>query len=423
MAFVRRHATVLVLLVALTLRLAVLAATPDFVPAGDPADYSTHATAIAGALTYPRTQIAEPFSPSALRPPAYPALLGGAYALPGDDKTAGRLLGVALGTLTVYLVLLLGTRLFGARTGRWAGAIAAVLGPLVWLNAALLSESFFTPLVLGALLCLLSRTRTRTRTAATAAGALLALAALTRSNGAILVLPLAGALLASRDRRALAAALAAFIVVLVPWTVRNAVTFDGRLLPLGTQSGYTMAGQWNDVAAAPGELQAAWRLGQEVPALAPLFGRRGIDEAELDAELRRRALRFARDRPRHVLTALGLNTLRLLDLGPGRAFTTDVALTEMNVPARHRGGLRLTAYLVMALALAGIAVLVRRRQAAGPWWVWAVPVLLFFSVAPLLGSPRYRAPVDAFLAILAAVAVAAWRGRREDTVSTDRTAD
>lgn len=406
-----RKATALVLLLALALRVAVVVGTPDFTPYGDPADYDTHARSLIERHAYPPTQLAAPFTPSALRPPAYPVLLAAAYALPGADRTAGRLLGALLGTLVVALAMALAGRLLGRRVAVWTGVVAAVDAPLVWLNASLLSESLFTVLILATLLCLERCARAPARAAplrtAAAAGALAAAAMLTRSNGAVLLVPLAVVLL--RDRRALAAALAAVVLVLAPWTVRNAVVF-GRLLPLGTQSGYTAAGQWNEVAAAPGELQAAWRIGQDVPSLRPLFRRPGIDEAELDAALRHRALAFARRHPRHVLTAFGLDALRLLDLGPGREFVTGVALDEMGVPARQRAALRVSAYVVLLLAALGWAILAVERR--GPWWLAGTPALLFLSVAPWLGSPRYATAIAPFLAIGAAVTIARITGYR-----------
>jgi len=408
----RRHAVVLILGVALLLRVGIVVATPGFAPTGDPADYDRHAAAIAQTGRYPPTALAEPGGATALRPPAYPLALAAAYEVTGARFTAGRLLGAGLGTLTVALVLLLGTRLLGARAARWAGAIAAVFPPLIWLNGSLLAEALFLPALLGALLCVdLARDRRRALAWAAGAGALVGLAVLTRSNGAVLLLPVLGGLAAvTRGWRAPAVALAAVALALAPWAARNAAAF-GPVLPLGTQSGYTLAGQYNPVAAAPDDFRAAWRIPEQVPGLAPLFGRPGFDEAALDAELRDRALGFAREHPGHVLAALGLNLGRLFDVGPGHGFTTSVSLTEMGVPDALRPGLRIASYVVLVLAAAGAVLLLRRR--AGPWWLWIAPALLLASVVPLLGPVRYRAPLDPFLVLLAGAAVAARRERRE----------
>ena len=187
-----------------------------------------------------------------------------------------------------------------------------------------------------------------------------------------------------------------------PWTVRNAGEFD-RFLPFGTQSGYTLAGAYNSAAEKPDRFQAAWRNPETTPDYAPLFHRPGTDEGDLDAALRHDARHFASDHPGHVLSVLRLNTLRLLDLGPGHAFVSGVSYTEMAIPKAWRWSLRVGLYLTLALALAGAVLLVRDRR--GPLWLWLFPALLFASVVFVLGAPRYRAPVDPFLVLLAAYAV------------------
>ena len=41
-----------------------------------------------------------------------------------------------------------------------------------------------------------------------------------------------------------------------------------------------------------------------------------------------------------------------------------------------------------------------------PWYVWAMPILMFFSVVFLVvETPRYRTPIDPFIVLLAAAAL------------------
>ncbi|HEX2087809.1 MAG TPA: glycosyltransferase family 39 protein [Solirubrobacteraceae bacterium] len=393
-----------ILVVAFVARLAVVAGTWDAQPWGDPADYHLHGAGLAVFGTYPPTTFAEPGGASALRPPAYPYLLGAVYEVAGVKVNAGRLLGVVLGTATVALLYAIALRLGDRRRALWAAGAAAVFPPLVWLPAALLSEVLFVPLVLGAALLLL---RARARPGiwpAAAAGALLGLATLTRGNGILL---LAAALLAVVPLRRPAVPVglvAAFVVVLVPWTVRNASALDA-FRPLGTQTGYTMAGQWNEEAARADDFRAAWRVPTLVPAFQDLFRRPGVTEADVDAQLRDRALDFAAERPRHVAMAFGLNALRMFELGPGHGFVSEVAHREGGIAKPWRPIVQASVYALVIAAAAGAWRLRRPR----PLWLWSMPVLLLVAVVPLLGSPRYRAPVDPFLILLAAGGLAAPR--------------
>jgi 4-amino-4-deoxy-L-arabinose transferase-like glycosyltransferase len=299
-------------------------------------------------------------------------------------------------------------RLWDPRVAAWAAGVVAVVPALVWLPAALLAETLFTPLVLGAVLCLLVH---RDRPAwgwVAAAGALIALAALTRSNGVVLLLPvLAGAWVARRRAADAGIALVCAVVVLLPWTIRNAGAL-GSFSPLGTQSGFTMAGAWNAEAAKDGAYFAAWRVPIDLPVHADLTRQPGTTEADVDRALRSRALDYAADHPGFVLRSTAVHLGRLFHLGPDQGPTDDLSLREMGVPEGHRFELRWGTWALVLLAVAG-AVVLRRRSGPRrvPLWLWSVPVLLLAGVAPLLGPPRYRVPLDPFLALPAGVALAA----------------
>jgi hypothetical protein len=64
----------------------------------------------------------------------------------------------------------------------------------------------------------------------------------------------------------------------------------------------------------------------------------------------------------------------------------------------------LSFWVLCILALAGLFT---RAVRHGPWWMWSVPVLLWLSVALINAeTPRFREPVDPFLILLAACAIA-----------------
>ena len=72
------------------------------------------------------------------QPPLYPVLLGGLFALAGDDLYLPRLIQAVIGALVCVLICLLGHRVFGAGVGLGAGFAAALYGPLIYFGGELL---------------------------------------------------------------------------------------------------------------------------------------------------------------------------------------------------------------------------------------------------------------------------------------------
>src|SRR4051794_17749583 len=148
-------AIALVGVVALVVRLAALAATPDLALSSDPQDYARHARSIAATGHYPPSGVAPAGGPTAVRPPGFPYLLGAVYAVSGDSVTAGRVVQAVLGALVVVLIPLGALELFGSRGALSAGLRAGVSPPLVIDGMTLLSEPLFVALELAALYAVL----------------------------------------------------------------------------------------------------------------------------------------------------------------------------------------------------------------------------------------------------------------------------
>ncbi|HEX3453133.1 MAG TPA: hypothetical protein VHS03_00795, partial [Gaiellaceae bacterium] len=185
--------------------------------------------------------------PSALHPPAWPVFLAGASLLGLTSYSDHRAVGALTGAISVLLVGVLGTRLAGARVGVIAAVVAAVNPVLIGIDGSLMSESLYGVFVLLAVLVALDVWRRPTVWRCLLLGALIALAALTRSDSlALLVLLavpavwLAGAALGTRALR-FGLVLLACLVVLAPWTIRNADEFN-RFVPLSTNDGSLLAG-------------------------------------------------------------------------------------------------------------------------------------------------------------------------------------
>lgn len=415
-----RLALTAILAVALVLRLGALVLESGYEPRLDSADYDRHARSIAAGDGFPESTIAGG-GPSAFRPPLYPYLLGGAYAVSGDSVEAGRVLGALLGTLIVLGIFLVAREIWGRAAGLLAAALAAVFPPLVLLHMALISEPLFVALELGVVYCaLVARRLGGDWRWALAAGALCGLAALTRSNGALLAIPAAIGVWTARprvSRGALAAPLAvvaATAVVLVPWTIRNAIEFDA-FVPTTTQTGYGLAGAFNDEARSVNGYTATWALPDATARYGELLERDDLDERELDSELRRSALSYAGDHLGFVAEGTGLNLLRtfhVLGQEPGAATYDEL---QLGLGERTAPVVRWSVRALVLLALAAVVVIaVRDRRRLGPWFVWLVPALMVLSAAWVLGSTRYSIPAYPFMLMLVAVAALLLAGRLSD---------
>ncbi|HXQ88933.1 MAG TPA: hypothetical protein VN733_04770, partial [Solirubrobacterales bacterium] len=258
---------------------------------------------------------------------------------------------------------------------------------------------------------------------ALAAGLLCGAATLTRNAGLALIVPVAIGMWRARPvawTTALAGpavVLATVALVLLPWAVRNEAEF-GRFIPISSGTGFTLAGTYNQQSYEQGSTHGAWRTPQVLPQFESLFTTRGIDEAEADEVLRRRALDFAWEHPGYVVEASAWNLLRMLELSGGsvvdlRGRAIDQRGIGSETPAVERVGLA----LAVLLALVGVAAIVasgceaartggRRAIPRGPWFLWLVPLLALLSTAPLGGLPRYRLAVDPFILLLAGVGLA-----------------
>lgn len=406
-----------ILALALAVRLLAVAVTPEFVPVTDAADYDRHGVAIAQQGDYPPSILAPGGGPSAFRPPAYPISLGVVYAAvgTGNEKlrwTAGRVVEALLGVLIVGLIMLLAARFWDRRTALLAGLIAALYPPLVLVGTSLMVEPLYIALMLGALLCALAHRGEPQRWRwPLLAGALTGVAMLTRSNGAVLLPPLMWLVWTHRPRwswqalRVPLALAATAVLVLVPWTVRNAVVLDA-FVPITTQGGYALAGTFNEDARTDTveRFEALWRPASVVSTLRDIHQDRTLQEPEYSAALTERGREFIGEHPAYVLRVMWRNTERMLNLD-GAEFDRWMAPYQ-GYPVRLAVW---SVYAFWALGLVALIGAFAPSARRAPLAVWAVPVLMFFSALWVIGLTRYRVPADPFLIVLAApVLLAVW---------------
>jgi 4-amino-4-deoxy-L-arabinose transferase-like glycosyltransferase len=405
-SLVRRPSPIVwaVLVLALALRIGVVAATWHYKPVNDPFDYDRIGYSIAQGHGYPHA-LMPPYGRSAFRPPGYPYYLGAVYAATGGRVHPARLSQALLGAIMVALIGLLGWRLWGRRVGVVALTVAAVFPPLILIDTALLSESLFLPLELGAVLAALEYWRAPQKHRwVVLAGVLVGLASLTRPVGLLLLIPVGSLVLVRRTGRRSSpfgpAVLAlAAVVTIAPWTIRNALVLHA-FVPISTDDGFTLAATYNDRSRTDTKEPAAWRAGLD--AHDNRLVRQAKSEVRLNDELRAAALDEISDHPSYVLKVAAYNVPRLLELsGPGWSRRS---ATTVGLPAWMADLGRYSFWLLLPFALIGALLPSARRP---PKAFWAVAVMMSLGGIFVEAFVRLRAPVDPFLVLLCSLTIVA----------------
>jgi 4-amino-4-deoxy-L-arabinose transferase-like glycosyltransferase len=173
------------------------------------------------------------------RTPGYPGFVALALILFGDDLRGVVLAQHFLGAVTAGLTYALGRLTFGRVAGLAAGLLVAVSAPLLAYEHYVLTEALFGVVLTAALTGLVAAWRLRSARLWLLGGLLVGLATLVRPVG-LVILPLAllAAAIAptrfangesdSRHRSLVNTALVllGFAALIVPWTIRNQLTYE-----------------------------------------------------------------------------------------------------------------------------------------------------------------------------------------------------
>jgi 4-amino-4-deoxy-L-arabinose transferase-like glycosyltransferase len=406
-------AVVAVLSVALAFRVTYVLDTRGYVARYDAASYDAIATSIASGHGWPYKRFGW-----AYRPPGYPFFLAGIYSVfgvpHGTDRTTARLVQAVFGTVTVALIGVLAWQLWGTAAALVAMGLAAVYLPMVVVGTSLITESLFTLLMLAAVNCAVRARRAVHRYPwVIACGVLCGMLALTRTNGLVVGVALAiligvrrpSQIWARTPRWRLPQLLAPLLMLLVmvatisPWTIRNANRLH-QFVPVSVETGPTLAGTYNDLAKRRDWL---WVVGGYHNYDA-IIHKPNVNGAVLDRRLIGAVIDYATDHPTVVPQVIFWNTVRLLDLySRHRSHVT--AATDVDSSNGVADAMIYSFWVLGVLAL--IAIVLGAARGA-PKTLWLVPLVLWLSEAiATTGTPRFRAALEPFVVMLAALGLLA----------------
>jgi 4-amino-4-deoxy-L-arabinose transferase-like glycosyltransferase len=415
-------ATAAILILALVLRVNSADRRP-YRPVNDAGSYLTLASEIARTGDYslshnPGSGAGGTRGPSAYFAPAFPYFLALVDLIDGHATRRGpaiqpaRISQAALATITVALIGLVALELFGPVAGLIALVLAAVYPVLTEQAGTIAAENLLTPLVLAAVYAALRVRRARNARTTFAwvagAGVLIGLATLTHENGILILFPLIAAVWTARPRLAIRSLAAPALLVLtttlmiVPWTVRNAIVMD-TFIPVSDETGITLVGTYNPASAAYQAVPYKWRIFYGIPGEGPLIRQSPqLTEPQLGDRLQSQALDYISDHPVAPLEVAYHNTLRLLELEGTFAWKASAAAVSLTTSVARTGVI--TFWILCLLALASAPT---RLARSAPKWIWVIPLLLALSVVLVnVETPRFRGPVDPFLILLAAAGLA-----------------
>jgi 4-amino-4-deoxy-L-arabinose transferase-like glycosyltransferase len=399
---------------------------PEPLVGGDGYGYWYHANEIAHGRGYRAYYCPERPDPMPCRGPAtayypigYPALLAVVFFvdrlwLPGSQPQLVAGLNAMLGTLSIALVYHIGRKAFGPNVGAVAAWSLALFPSMIVGVATYSLETTFIAIALG-LLALLVRHDWRsplgTRQLVTFAVAF-GLAVQLRPFIAPIVVGLAVAVWLGRlgwrqVLRHVGVVVVVTVVLLAPWTIRNAVRLDA-FVPISTNLGDTMC-----MSRFPGSNGGFAWASHEWCADADL------PEAERNPANIRAALEFIREHPGEEVRQWW-RRLRLMMSTDGITMDDALSSNSVELPHRVRWGIDtasdVTFAVSWALALPGAVLWFRdwRRDGRhGPRRaiVSITGVGLLVIPVGLWGAERFHAPLIPFFCLFAstaAVAAADW---------------
>lgn len=340
--------------------------------------------------------------PSAEFPPLFPALLSVGARAGLESVIEQKLLMATIGTGTVVLIGFLGRMAVGATVGLAAAGLAAAYPMLFQPDGALMPETLYAFLVTIALIGVYRAAANDDLRLWGVTGLVLGLATLVRAE-ALLLAPLFVLGLALHRRPpwrrwfVTAGVLAAgAVVVIAPWTIRNAVRLE-HFIPVSSNFGGLVLGA-NCPETYEGKYLGLWRYDcyDRVDYLA-------LEESERSQAFLKEGVEYASSRPGRAVAVAGVRFLRIWGVWDVKD-QIDWESFEGRTVRWQTIGHRMYLLLIVA-AVPGLVSLLRRN--AQLWPLLATAVMVSVTGVLSYGNQRFRIAAEPALLVVAATGLVA----------------
>lgn len=351
-----------------------------------------------------------PQLPTLDRAPLWPAIIALIYGTLGQHDHTVRLLLSIVGSITCVLTYCFARDMFDKWAALFAGLLAGAYPFLYVYDGWLYSESLYTCLLLAFCYTIYHLRHKPRIFLMVLSGLLLGLLSLTRPNGLILLaIFLLWAIIIGQTKsfsqpRALKSACIVALVsfaLVIPWTIRNYVVTH-QFVPVAVGDGKVLLGAYNDMI-----LQRPYYLGvwinpiESSPAVVQQFPPNcaGACEIQRDNTYRYYAEQWVQQHPDQLPYLLGLH---LVHFWQNTTQEADLPLNRFTQrPAVQFVVLMMEIITPFVLALASFGLLVTRKLWRDLLFIYMLILLTLAQCLLLYGIPRFRAPLEPLLLLLA----------------------
>ncbi len=356
--------------------------------------------------------------PSVDRAPLWPFIIAGLTSVFGPSDYFARLFLSLIGSGTCVLIYLFARDLFGWRIGILAGVIAAIYPEMYIYDGWLYTESLFTFLLFAVCYGLfrLQRTSQRKWHLWILCGILLGLLSLTRPNGMLVIgLFIIWAIIMAWQkllswrvaaRGALATTLLA-LVIIAPWTVRNYLV-SHTFIPVATGDGTVLLGAYNDkvlttVTYAGGQFGTWIRPLDSDPVVAlryPINTCSAPCQVAREAAYQEAAIQWIRT---HLSIMPHLLALHFTNMWHPDTHESDLPTDRFRQQQSTQLVLdMMKTFPIFVFILAGLGFVLTLRRWRELLFIYLMILMTIAECIIYYGIPRFRAPIEPMLILLAA---------------------